>query len=95
MVEPPNMDRFGTSHFALLYRGCPLFGECTSITEKGPQIVSFIERFFFYCVLCSECPLSEVLLYVDGGFLVKPLFAGPKCRWNSEVPLYIYSGTSE
>ena len=25
--------------------------------------MSFIERFFFYCVLYSECPLSEVLLH--------------------------------
>ena len=24
----------------------------------------FIERFFFYCVLYSECPLSEVPLYL-------------------------------
>ena len=34
--------------------------KCTGIIEKGPQSVSFIERFFF---LYSECPLSEVLLY--------------------------------
>ena len=29
---------------------------CASIIEKGPQSVSFIER-FFNCVLYSECPL--------------------------------------
>ena len=34
--------------------------KCTSIIEKGPQSVSFIEKVFF---LYSKCPLSEVLLY--------------------------------
>ena len=37
--------------------------KCTSVIDLGPQNVSFIERLFFYCVLYSECPLSEVLLY--------------------------------
>ena len=37
--------------------------KCTSAIEKGPQSVSFIERFCFYCVLYLEFPLSEVLLY--------------------------------
>ena len=27
--------------------------KCTSTKEKGPQSVSFIEMFFFYCVLYS------------------------------------------
>ena len=26
--------------------------------------MSFIEKYFFYCVLYSECPLSEVVLYI-------------------------------
>ena len=34
------------------------------IIKKGPQSVSFIERFIFYIlVLYLECPLSEVLLF--------------------------------
>ena len=36
--------------------------KCTSIIERGTQSVSFIGRFFFYCVLYLECPLSEILL---------------------------------
>ena len=33
--------------------------KCINIIEKGPQSVSFIERFFSIV----ECPLSEVILY--------------------------------
>ena len=43
---------------------------CTSVIEKGPQIVSSIERFFFYCVLYSECSLSEVLTTIFFSWIV-------------------------
>ena len=36
--------------------------KCTSTKEKGPQSVSFIER-FFSIVSFIQSPLSEVLLY--------------------------------
>ena len=51
-----------TSHF-VLYREVFLSSAVTiNYTENGYQSVFFIER-FFYCVLYSECPLSEVLQY--------------------------------
>ena len=57
-VEPLNSGHVGTIHF-VLYREVVLSLEVTMYwyNEKGPQCVSFIERFILY----SECPLSEVL----------------------------------
>ena len=56
------MKRFRSSHFVFL-KGVVLSSEVKiSIIEKGPQSVSFIER-FSHCVLYSESLLSEVLLY--------------------------------
>ena len=41
------VDTFGTSHFVLYREVFSLWRlKCTSIIEKGPQSVSFIERLF-------------------------------------------------
>ena len=38
--------------------------KCIAIIEKGPQSVSFIERFFLLCP-CSQCPLSEIVFSLE------------------------------
>ena len=62
-VEPPNSVHTGISHFVLYREVVPSSEECTSTIEKGPKGVSFMD-FIFYCVLYSECPLSEVPLCI-------------------------------
>ncbi len=64
-VEPLNKGHIGTSHF-VLYTEVVL-----SLEVKDALAVQYIRalkvhplfRGFFYCVLYSECSLSEVQLY--------------------------------
>ena len=41
--------------------------KCTSTKEKGPQSVSFIERFFFYCVLHSVSFIRDSTVQFESG----------------------------
>ena len=50
------MDTFGQAILSFIEKLSSIRGlKCTSIIEKGPQSVSFIERFFFLL-----CPLLRV-----------------------------------
>ena len=54
------VDTFGPAILSFIPRlSCLWRLKYTSIIEKGPQIVSFIVNFFFYCVLYSECPFQK------------------------------------
>ena len=70
-MEPPNSGHVGTRNFVL-------YGEVVLSSEVKKVLYSTIGKwnfgtlkcvlyreFFFYCVLYSECPLSEVPLYTQ------------------------------
>ena len=62
-MEPLNNEHIGTSHF-ILYREVVLSLEAKMYQYNRKRDLN-VCQFFFYCVLYSEYPLSEVLLYMD------------------------------
>ena len=65
-MEPPNNGHVGTRHF-VLYIEVVLSLEVMYYYNRkwnfGTLKCVLMERFFFYCVLYLESPLSEVPLY--------------------------------
>ena len=55
------MDVFGPA----MQRSCPLFGGSSSNNREGTSKCVLYREVFPYCVLYSECPVTEVLLHTE------------------------------